>query len=64
LQSSASGPCLLRAADSRQVEPLLRTHISSSTLNKWVLALMKLRLEHTQQKMQLQQPGVKGDQVS
>ena len=53
LQSSASGPCLLRAADSRQVEPL-RTHISSSILNKWVLALMKLRLEHTEQKMRIQ----------
>ena len=48
-----SWPSPLRTADSRQVEPL-RRHTSSSILNKWVLALMKLRLEHTEQKMRIQ----------
>ena len=53
LQSSASGPCPLRTADYRQLEPL-RTYISSSIINKWVLALIKLRLQHTEQKMWIQ----------
>ena len=53
MQITAGWPCPLRTADSRQVESL-RTHISSSILNKRVLALMKLRLEHTEQKMRIQ----------